>query len=73
MIASSAGSVSGVTVHDAVEFNLVDPVKWGLGQACMLSTVIPNVHSDYIDYSSYDTINPPTTVRLPLAFNAPTA
>lgn len=60
----NAGSVSGVAVHDAAEFNLVDPVKWGLGQACMLSTVIPNVQSDYIDYSSYDSIVSPTTANL---------
>jgi len=61
---AAAGAVTGVTVHDAAEFNLISPVKANPTQPCMLKDIIPYVNSDMISYSSYDTTNNPLTDSL---------
>jgi hypothetical protein len=44
-------------VYSAVEFNIVRDLK-SRGMPSVLYDVVPNVNTDYISYSSYESINP---------------
>lgn len=55
-------AVQGVKVKDAIEFVLLSRTR--SGQTSMLRDVIPYVQSDYISYSSYETVQGPALGEL---------
>ncbi len=56
--AAQAGPISNVEVHDAAEFVFVRHAQQSL--PCFLTAVVPNVQSDYVSYSSYESLASPT-------------
>src|SRR5205085_489624 len=64
---AAVGAVTGVAVRDVVEFNRVIPAR--LDTICMLKSVIPNVQTEFISYSSYETINNPPAPALTQAIS----
>lgn len=52
---SELAGLPGVRVADAVEFNLLDRARQDV--PCLLRDVAPSVESDYLSYSSWESVN----------------